>query len=32
MQVQLAITGLTCAACAARVEKTLSALDGVTAA
>jgi Cu+-exporting ATPase len=31
IQVQLAITGLTCAACAARVEKTLSALDGVTA-
>jgi P-type Cu+ transporter len=30
-QVQLAITGMTCAACAAQVEKKLNALDGVTA-
>jgi P-type Cu+ transporter len=29
--VQLSITGMTCAACAARVEKKLNELDGVTA-
>ena len=31
-EVQLSIRGMTCAACAARVEKKLSALDDVTAA
>jgi P-type Cu+ transporter len=31
-EVELSITGMTCAACAARVEKKLSALDDVTAA
>ncbi|HEV7722411.1 MAG TPA: heavy metal translocating P-type ATPase [Iamia sp.] len=30
-QVDLAITGMTCASCAARVEKKLNRLDGVTA-
>ncbi|HEV3287471.1 MAG TPA: heavy metal-associated domain-containing protein, partial [Streptosporangiaceae bacterium] len=31
-EVELAIRGMTCAACAARVQKKLSALDDVTAA
>ena len=31
-EVQLSIRGMTCAACAARVEKKLSALDEVSAA
>jgi Cu+-exporting ATPase len=30
-QVELAITGMTCASCAARIEKRLNKLDGVTA-
>ncbi|WP_338596847.1 heavy metal translocating P-type ATPase [Saccharopolyspora sp. SCSIO 74807] len=30
-EVELAITGMTCASCAARIEKKLSKLDGVTA-
>lgn len=30
-EVELAITGMTCAACAARVERTLNKLDGVSA-
>jgi Cu+-exporting ATPase len=30
-QVELAITGMTCASCAARIEKRLNRLDGVTA-
>jgi len=30
-EVELAITGMTCAACAARVEKTLSGIDDVRA-
>ncbi|MGN6612116.1 MAG: cation transporter, partial [Angustibacter sp.] len=29
--VELAITGMTCASCAARIEKKLNKLDGVTA-
>ena len=31
-EVELALTGMTCAACAARIEKTLNAIDGVEAA
>ena len=31
-EVELSVRGMTCAACAARVEKKLSALDDVTAA
>jgi P-type Cu+ transporter len=31
-EVELSVSGMTCAACAARVEKKLSALDDVTAA
>jgi P-type Cu+ transporter len=31
-EVELSVTGMTCAACAARVEKKLGALDGVVAA
>ena len=30
-QVELAIGGMTCASCAARIEKKLNKLDGVTA-
>ena len=30
-QIDLTITGMTCASCAARVEKKLNRLDGVTA-
>jgi Cu+-exporting ATPase len=32
MQVELPITGMTCASCANRIERTLNALDGVEAA
>ena len=31
-EVELALTGMTCAACAARIERTLNAIDGVEAA
>ena len=31
-EVELALTGMTCGACAARIEKTLNAIDGVEAA
>ncbi|MFZ1490299.1 MAG: heavy metal-associated domain-containing protein, partial [Ilumatobacteraceae bacterium] len=31
-QVDLSVTGMTCAACAARIEKRLSRLDGVEVA
>jgi P-type Cu+ transporter len=31
-EVELSVTGMTCAACAARVQKKLGALDGVVAA
>ena len=31
-RVELAIGGMTCASCAARIERTLNKLDGVTAA
>ncbi len=31
-EIELSVTGMTCAACAARVEKKLGALDDVTAA
>ncbi|MEY4080775.1 MAG: hypothetical protein RL430_1205 [Actinomycetota bacterium] len=31
-EVELALTGMTCAACAARIEKTLNSIDGVEAA
>ncbi len=30
-QIELAIGGMTCASCAARIEKKLNKLDGVTA-
>ena len=30
-EIDLAITGMTCASCAARIEKRLNELDGVTA-
>ena len=31
-EVELTLSGMTCAACAARIEKTLNAIDGVEAA
>ena len=30
MKVRFDVTGMSCSACSARVEKTVSALDGVT--